>query len=250
MGSVGIGTCRGHLSRRQIPWIEKAVKATYQSNQFDLEKGFWINSHMSHDSKMSWSSLCAGSDFSCSLQRQLVSICVRWSIFHELWVCTTTYTITAESYGWKFFFTLFSLKSPRIVTRASSPWHKRANLLPDIYFSDTRFRSVVLFSSAGGEQRTKAPTTLHRVIDYRQKFFFFVRCHFESAFSFLSGEITEFMRLISQTALIIVGAHGSASQIFFNLSQSTKDDTWDVMRGDRRVEFEVSDVIPIKAHVP
>lgn len=150
----------------------------------------------------------------------------------------------------KVFFTLFSLKSPRIVTRASSPWHKRANLLPDIYFSDTRFRSVVLFSSAGGEQRTKAPTTLHRVIDYRQKFFFFVRCHFESAFSFLSGEITEFMRLISQTALIIVGAHGSASQIFFNLSQSTKDDTWDVMRGDRRVEFEVSDVIPIKAHVP
>lgn len=165
--------------------------------------------------------------------------------------CAQQLTQQQRSHMVESFFYSFLFEEPRIVTRASSRWHKRANLLPDIYFSDTRFRCSFVFERGrrAAHESTddftssywlSAKAFLLRPLPLRKRFLIFKwRNHgiYETHFS---------DRINNR----LVGAHGSASQIFFNLCQSTKDDTWDVMRGDRRVEFEVSDVIPIKAHVP
>lgn len=99
-----------------------------------------------------------------------------------------------------------------ILTKASSWRHERANFRPDIYFSNTRFRRIFFcFSFAESSARKHRQVYIELLIISEAFSFPPLCCHFRSAFSFLSGKITEFMRFIPQPALII--AHGTVARL-------------------------------------
>lgn len=151
---------------------------------------------------------------------------------------------TPESYGFPF----FSEKklAPAYPRKPSSWWHERANLLLDIYFSDTRFWYIFFcFSVAeSSAQKHRQLQTSNYWLSWK---FFFASSSYSLVFLSLVLPLSKRFFIfkwknhgiyeIHSTALII--AHGtifsSLPREFFSIYvRGIKDDTWDDMRDDRR----------------
>lgn len=128
-----------------------------------------------------------------------------------------------------------------ILTKASSWRHERANFRPDVFFSNTRVRRIFILIFICGEQRTKAPSSLHRIIDYQRSVFLLAFVlPLPKRFPIIKWKNHEIYEIHSSARINNRPWNRCSSRrrelrgILFNLCQNIKDDTWDVMRDDRQ----------------